>query len=429
MPLNTYKDNNNNPTYNVADKNTGYIIGGGYETNQKSDIRVSEYYIYQINQNGNYLNVNGSGDSQTFTSFKDDSILTIDATGKHAIIDSNNSFVKYSASKKLLTETLSNNGQNNNSNLYGLHFMDASISIDHLITAPKVMINGTEYTNYEMPEDCIDFQLASKGYINFFAGTYYTNNDSFFSLHEIKRDSNNKIIAINHISKIYQNKNNKAEDFIYEYVNIDPTTGFKYSNKSNTAPSSTNYDVLFDRSWIEKQSSSSAIHYSNGYGRTYYFEIPVNSGEYAMGVVDGKSGGGYLMYLDIGASGSEDQHDYNTDNMIANDPIFTQMEYVSSGFVINSCFNIAYVVPVGATKETFWIKISRTGTVFAVEIGNTTSNDFYIDILLVDDDDEPDNEYPYTYTLKYNSGAVSAEYNHSASFKGTGGGTTLGYRT
>ena len=161
----------------------------------------------------------------------------------------------------------------------------------------------------------------------------------------------------------------------------------------------------------------------------YYFEIPVNEGEYALHGVSGHDAGGYLMYLDIGASGSQDQHDYNTDNMIANDPIFTQMEYVSSGFVINSCFNIAYVVPAGATKETFWIKISRTSTIFAVEVYNTTSSAFNIDILLVDNNNDPDDEYPYTYTLKYNSGAVSSPYNYSASFTGAASGTAFVIRT
>ena len=98
---------------------------------------------------------------------------------------------------------------------------------------------------------------------------------------------------------------------------------------------------------------------------------------------------------------------------------------MSSGFVINSCFNIGYVIPSGATKETFWIMISRSGTNLAIEVHNTSSNSFNIDILLVDNNDDSDDEYPYTYTLKYNSGSVSSPYDFSCSFTGAASGTAL----
>lgn len=304
IPLNA-----NKTTFAVENNNTGYIIGGGYEgSGQKSDIRISQYYIRNINYNSNYINVSGSGDNQTFRSFKDNVIQTINASGVVTINDNNNNFVKYKASKEQLVNTLSNNGQNNNAKLYGLHFMDASININHLVVAPKVLINGKTYTNYEMPEDCIDFQVASKGYINFFAGTYYTNNDSFFSLHEIIRDTDeesptfNKILAIKHISKIYSANQSygdgyKAADNVYLYE--DGT--WSDTDVSNNSK----YTLTFDKAWIEKQTSPSSIGYqytgSVYYGRVFYFEIPVNKGEFALGSVSGGTGA-YLFYLDIGAN-------------------------------------------------------------------------------------------------------------------------------
>lgn len=69
--------------------------------------------------------------------------------------------------------------------------------------------------------------------------------------------------------------------------------------------------------------------------------------------------------------------------------------------------------------------MSRSGTIFAVEVVNTTSAAFNIDILLVDNNDDPDDTYPYTYTLKYNSGSVSSEYYYIASFSGVASGTSL----
>lgn len=305
IPLNADKT-----TFAVDNNNTGYIVGGGYEgSGQRSDIRISQYYIRNINYNSNYININsGSGNSQTFKSFKDNVIQTINASGVVTINDNNNTFVKYKSSKEQLVNTLSNNGQNNNSSLYGLHFMDASININHLVVAPKVLINGKTYTNYEMPEDCIDFQVASKGYINFFAGTYYTDNDSFFSLHEIIRDTDensptfNKILAIKHISQIYSANQSygdgyKAADNVYLYED---------GTWSDTDVSSNNkYTLAFDKAWIEKQSSPSSIGYQYTgdvyYGRVFYFEIPVNKGEFALGSVSGGTGA-YLFYLDIGAN-------------------------------------------------------------------------------------------------------------------------------
>ena len=51
--------------------------------------------------------------------------------------------------------------------------------------------------NYQVPTNCIDFNLYDKGFINFFAGSYYTQgdgNDSFFSIYEIVRDNDDNII-------------------------------------------------------------------------------------------------------------------------------------------------------------------------------------------------------------------------------------------
>ena len=92
---------------------------------------------------------------------------------------------KYDDSRKSLDAILSGS-----SYVYGLHFMNYGVSKDYLMTAKKVRINGNQYYNYEFPESSIDFNLKEKGYINFFAGTYFTGNDSSFTLYDITRDDN-----------------------------------------------------------------------------------------------------------------------------------------------------------------------------------------------------------------------------------------------
>lgn len=87
-------------------------------------------------------------------------------------------------------------------NVYGLHFMNATISKSNLITISNAKVDGKSYSSYELPRNFIDFTLHERGYINFFAGTYFTNNNSFFSLHKIERNDDGMIVSIKEIMEI-----------------------------------------------------------------------------------------------------------------------------------------------------------------------------------------------------------------------------------
>ena len=71
--------------------------------------------------------------------------------------------------------------------------MESTINKNSFVTLPKAKIINKDYYNYQVPTNCINFHLAEQGFINFFAGTYFKDNDSFFSLHKIERDANDKI--------------------------------------------------------------------------------------------------------------------------------------------------------------------------------------------------------------------------------------------
>ena len=255
-------------------KNTGYVVSGSnYNNDAYGDIRVSAYPI--SSSLTNYSN-------NTFSK-----IYTINDSGTAVDITNSTSYKKFDKAKTSLLQVLS--GQ---TYVYGLHFMNANIGLKysdgHKVRVPKAIINGTEYTNYQVPYDCIDFNLKDKGYINFFAGSYYPQNNSFFSLYQIHRDPGNvsNIKSLERIIKIYAPKNSK-DDYVYEYEDEDGET--------SSSASTSGLSVIFDvESWIEKPSSLTN-------NEAYYFEIPVNSGEYALGSVNGKLGA-YLMYLDIGAN-------------------------------------------------------------------------------------------------------------------------------
>lgn len=199
---------------------------------------------------------------------------------------------------------------------YGLHFRNAEISKNNLTTVDYAKINGQEYYGYQLPNNAIDFNLKGEGYINFFAATYfyqsgYTNwttifNNCFFSLHVIERDGNT-INSIKEISKIYQNQSasvDKAQpSYVYEYTDGTTDTGIKDSS-GNFIPG-TKGTLLFDTRVLtnpdlDKEWVNNAA---------YYFEIPVNKGEFALGSVSGSNkNGAYLRYLDIGAGNKDDNN-------------------------------------------------------------------------------------------------------------------------
>ena len=343
--------------YTVDEMNTGYLMAGNYSYQDNSsysgnaseidaDIRVSRYEISNIA--GSY-----STNTQKFTT-----IYTVGANGMNSIGSTyypESNYYKYNQSKTKLLNTIK--GQ---SNVYGLHFMSSNISIDHLITVPKVSINGKTEDDYQMPEDCIDFQLASRGFINFFSGYYYSGNNSFFSLHEIIRDGNNNITDIKHISKVYKANSNYgtdylSADFIYEYS--DGTFSGTYN--------SSKYDLIFNCSWIETPGVSS----SGNNTKLFYFEIPVNKGEFALGSVDGGTGA-YLIYLDIGANAQRIDRTITTQKstVAQYDYVYpTGIAIISSGETVDDSLSVAITLNASGT-----ITLSKSSNVITAT--NTISN-------------------------------------------------------
>ncbi len=277
---------------NASNRNTGYIISGsddrtttGTYPNKSGDIRIS-YYPRSENINTNCYN-NGTIKN----------IKTINSSFSNVDITNESAYEKLSKSKTNFQSVLSSSG----ANVYGLHFMSANINQNSLVTADYAMINGTEYSNYQFPANCIDFNLKEKGYVNFFAGTYFPNNNSFFSLHKIERTGNN-ITSIKEISQIYMD-NVANHSVVYKFSDGTYSKAYEFSASGvetdlvYTGNYPNGYTLRFDTRQIKVQSSI-----TNKY--IYYFEFPMNKGEYALGSVEGGAGA-YLMYLDISANALE----------------------------------------------------------------------------------------------------------------------------
>lgn len=167
---------------------------------------------------------------------------------------------------------------------YGLHFYEAVVDTNNLYTIPSAKIKDTTYTNRQMVANSVDFIVEQKGAIRFVAGTGYTNNNGFFALYNIFRSGDGKITDIKEISKIYKSGN----DYVYLYT--DGTT-------SSGVEANTLTDEVFNCEWITKPGNNLVDN------KLYYFSIPVNKGEYALGARSDLIGA-YLFYLDIGANNS-----------------------------------------------------------------------------------------------------------------------------
>lgn len=375
MPSNYQSGTSQYKYYDVDDSNTGYITSGGYEPQFNLDTRISRYDIDNISSgysNGQWVD-SGKG------------ILTVGKNGASTSYYVGSTqyptslFQNFETSKANFLTTL----KKDNSYVYGLHFMPADITKNHLLTLPAVTINENTYTNYQMPEDCIDFTLKAKGFITFYAGYYFTGgsgspypNNSFFSLNEIMRDKNdNRIITqIRHILKVYNYTTLNGNYYVYYYEDVDNTSekGYYYYDPeledyvTLTGSEVSESDLLFDKQWIE-QPGCSIDTYMN---YIFYFEVPVNHGEFALGSVSGGIGA-YLLYLDIGANAAYVDRTEITQEI---DNVTYTYKYVNGIQVLNSS-EIGNATINGKNSVSVIVEPSITGTVV---LNKPSENTIYI---------------------------------------------------
>lgn len=425
----------------ASNDNVGYIVSGvSYsDSTYRGDVRVARYGYNYLNtsitgNNATVYTIGNSTGSVARTTINDTLVVGDDATTSTASATiSSLGFSKYydytsqgrtmTGARTALFRSLTENTED----VYGLHFMNATVGSTNKFAATDIRVNGKTYPNsessiYELPRDCISFNLKEEGLITFFAGTYFdvgksaSENNCFFSLSEITR-SGGTITNIRKIYKIYRKK--------------DSTKAIEYTYDSSSTKSTTDYDLVFDTDWITKPKDLDSSYWTNN--ALYYFEIPVSAGDYALGSINesGKNGA-YLLYLDIGANGNQGTA-YNVENAIASTPLFTQIGFTTGGYVINSCFNIAYVIPAGSDKEKFSIQVSvRTNvsyngqlyTCYDVVVVNTSGNNLTLHCLLTDDDSDPTNTYLFMFSVQYNGGTANS-YIKSNSFTGTSGATSM----
>lgn len=417
---------NDTNTYKVSPMNTGYIVSGakiydiaraGSYDRQLGDIRISRYGIDYIRNSfaGSAFKVSNQNYGQ---SENKDNIYTVNADNGIHVFNDTNASKAYFTAKEQLRKTLASD----TSYVYGLHFMNAEISQSRLTTVPVAVVAGKKYVNYQMPLDSIDFNVKSTGSIRFFAGEYYSGNSTFFSLHQVFRDENNDISAIREIQEVWEYNGegeNTNKKYIYKFKSYNGKITYTNANGSysETTTKPANYGKLvFNTDWITspnnfQKTGQNTLSQSNR--RIFYFEIPCNPGEYALGSVSGKTGA-YLIYLDIGTNGS------SRVSMEGNG--LTQNKFLvdtrSPDFKFNlektnpedhSLLQIAVDAPTGANLESFSVKLfyDDKKKLYTLEIVNKTSVDINLTVFICDDNNDPFDDYPYWYEVKYKNKTYS----------------------
>ena len=322
FPLSTMNDANSD--YRPADNNTAYVVGGSAIT-----ANTSSYDDELTNVRFGYYGISGYIDNDYSTQTdKFTHIYTVDYNNNNTLVqkeitNDTTNYTKLTDAKRNLESVMEDQDS-----VYGLHFMEASISMNALTTAKYVKVNREVHENYELPVNSIDFHLKEFGYINFLAGSYYSTtnkrNNSFFSLYQIERLDNNptKINRILEVQQVYKHTSGE-KNYSYVYKLSDGTNTFytkpykvvdgdgnkewlygtgAYANNQYVNSLPDNYTLAFDCARIKKNTIDSETFDKHA----YYFEIPMNDGEFCLGSVDGAVGS-YLMYLDIGANASKFQ--------------------------------------------------------------------------------------------------------------------------
>ncbi len=293
-----YRDNKESNKEPVLSGNTGYIVGGASATKGIALRSTYPSVIYKSLGiakgsstvfNGDQIQLltivpNKSSDSGTTYVIKDDynandsanfgtslSIKTYDALG----------LKKYTSVRDKLVNSL--NGQ---SHIHALGFNTAVSS--SAITTANVKLLDKEISGYEMLKDAINFSVQTPGFVTAVAGSYRQEQDNvyyhtLFDIYKIDREGG-VITSVTKIEKIVE-----ANDGQYIY--------------NPTAEEIASYKLVYD---------AEQMNVLNNICAAYYFEIPLNAGEYAIGFPTGmeKIGnqnpvGAYLLYLDIGSNGGE----------------------------------------------------------------------------------------------------------------------------
>ena len=305
-----YIDNNTsekNGEYGIInDNNAGYLVGGGNLTSSggmdNTNPKGRGYVTLRFQNVSNWLS--GSFDSATSYDGTTAKIYSVDTRNGNTStqISSNNYSTDFGYSNFETVKSNFDSLHNGKTTMYGFHFYPMTETDDDFKNSEmvKVKIYGKEYSSYQFLLGTLNFTVKSKGIITTLLASSYSNYDAMFDLFKLERDSDNKIISVNRIKKIYQNTNG----------------GYVYDMDGSDDVDTSGMTLLFDFEQVTGENN-----YLKNSKSLYYFEIPVTPGDYAIGKSintvsliynsstraynENKGAGANILYLDIGANAGD----------------------------------------------------------------------------------------------------------------------------
>ena len=350
VTTNEYKNASEKET--VSASNTGYLVGGGKAGNS-ADIRLRAYTITSGSYNGIYKSLgtakvtNGTFDGANFE------MLTVTPKGETYVIgDKYNvnastgltSYAKKMYSELGFTQYCKFEGEKDNgvrmaivntlqgqTLFHGIHFMPRIDTSALNTTIFDAEIGNKTLKNYEAIDGALNFTVQNSVTITAIAATNFSQSGphSLFYLYKVERNADNSISNVVEIKTIHKNLNPQNGELLYAY------------NLSNA--DSSKYTLLYDSSTMNELKEA---------GAAYYFEIPVNAGDYAIGCKTGDSAGAYLMYLDIGANGDQAPDGGDDGPTVVPSHKMTAVTFVDSAAIANKTTENYSVV-------TFEVKINE----------------------------------------------------------------------
>lgn len=243
--------------------------------------------------------------------------------------------VAFASSRQGVIQSLTARAEDNDWRMYGGRLMTSNntmLSESNKFKIPYANILNESYSDYELLRNAIDFNLGATGTIRFYSFLAYNDQDSshsgggwggtlrdrsaraqdwgFFDVYQVTRSSDKKTITgVSKIVKIYLDKSaSQYSQNRYAYV---------FENQADSYSSNSNYELYFDMAWMNGDTNRM----SKLPATLYYFEFPLNKGEYAFGSPSLASGSskcssGYLVYLDIAAAAEQEPTDTITAHSI-----------------------------------------------------------------------------------------------------------------
>jgi hypothetical protein len=343
-----YYTSADNTSEYVLPTNTGYIVAGTYSSESLESVStaIGAGIAYSTEKNDTYGTIKNSITmSSDYKSISKLDIYYTNGSGSCFIGDNEdikNSLVRYDAVYEQLKSSFKYYYVDTNKvhafAYSGFQFQE-SVATNTRITAKDtaVYLGGNKYSSYQFLASSVNFTLTQTGYITAVVATTLSSDyaGKMFNLYKINRkesgSGNNLTSTISDVTQITKayvtssgnallayNDSNKKEKIIYKDGDILKTydvstkkvTYVDSDNVTHTEDSSdptTGATLKFSSAWYSADTGK-----MKGYAM-HYVEIPVFSGDYAIGCTN--TNAAFFLYLDVGANGSSSEGDKDKDTV------------------------------------------------------------------------------------------------------------------